>query len=110
MRCSSGKSDSSFRLTREPPSIPLQQSKIENPGPDSPSVPGLFQKEPGVLIRMDSDRKYRQPGYSENNGLPNSNGTGQKPKPSGPRPSLDITGPRLPRLVQTVTASRCYSC
>ncbi len=61
---------------------------------------------------MDSDRKYRQHGYSDNLSLPNgnSNGGGAKPKPSGPRPSLDITGPRLPRLVQTVTASRCYSC
>jgi len=59
---------------------------------------------------MDSDRKYRQHGYSENNSQPNGNGNGQKPRPSGPRPSLDITGPRLPRLVQTVTASRCYSC
>jgi hypothetical protein len=33
-----------------------------------------------------------------------------RPKQSGPRPPLDITGPRLPRLVQAVTASRCYSC
>ncbi len=23
---------------------------------------------------------------------------------------MDVTGPRLPRLVQTVTASRCFSC
>ena len=33
-----------------------------------------------------------------------------RPKPSGPRPPIDITGPRLPRLVQAVTASRCYNC
>lgn len=62
---------------------------------------------------MDSDRRYRQHGYSENTSLPGGNGgggNGQKPKPTGPRPSLDITGPRLPRLVQAVTASRCYSC
>src|SRR6202161_3022679 len=65
---------------------------------------------------MDSDRKYRQHGYNDSgnhfsghsNG--NGNGNGQKPKPSGPRPPLDVTGPRLPRLVQAVTASRCYSC
>ena len=61
---------------------------------------------------MDSDRRYRQSGYQDNpfhsNG--SSNGNGQKPKPSGPRPPLDITGPRLPRLVQTITASRCYNC
>jgi len=65
---------------------------------------------------MDSDRKYRQHGYSDSdhhsNGHSNGNGNGngQRPKPSGPRPSIDITGPRLPRLVQAVTASRCYSC
>ncbi len=28
----------------------------------------------------------------------------------GPRPPLDITGPKLPRLVQNVVASRCYNC
>ena len=59
---------------------------------------------------MDSDRKYRQRGYSESPFPPNGNTNGQKPKPAGPRPPLDITGPRLPRLVQAVTASRCYSC
>jgi hypothetical protein len=65
---------------------------------------------------MDSDRKYRQHGYNDSgnhfNGHSNGNGNGngQRPKPSGPRPPLDITGPRLPRLVQAVTASRCYSC
>jgi hypothetical protein len=63
---------------------------------------------------MDSDRKYRQHGYSDSsssfsNGH-RANGNGDKPRPSGPRPPLDITGPRLPRLVQAVTASRCYSC
>src|SRR5581483_7939064 len=59
---------------------------------------------------MDSDRKYRQRGYGESSAPPNGNGNGPKPKPAGPRPPLDITGPRLPRLVQAVTASRCYSC
>jgi len=63
---------------------------------------------------MDSDRKYRQNGYNDSSqrsgGNANGNGNGFKPKPSGPRPPLDITGPRLPRLVQAVTASRCYSC
>jgi hypothetical protein len=61
---------------------------------------------------MDSDRKYRQRGYNDTGAVPNGSGnqTGQKPKPPGPRPSLDITGPRLPRLVQAVTASRCYNC
>ena len=66
---------------------------------------------------MDSDRKYRQHGYFDSNSTPtrngSSNGNGDgpsRPKPSGPRPPLDITGPRLPRLVQAVTASRCYNC
>ena len=59
---------------------------------------------------MDSDRKYRQHGYSDHLSLPGGSGSGPTPKPSGPRPSIDITGPRLPRLVQAVTASRCYSC
>lgn len=59
---------------------------------------------------MDSDRKYRQRGYNDSSPQQNGNGNGYKPKPAGPRPPLDITGPRLPRLVQAVTASRCYSC
>jgi hypothetical protein len=33
-----------------------------------------------------------------------------RPKPSGPRPPLDVTGPRLPRLLQNVVAARCFSC
>lgn len=60
---------------------------------------------------MDSDRKYRQGGYQDSgNSFGNGNRDGFKPKPQGPRPPIDITGPRLPRLVQTVTASRCYNC
>jgi hypothetical protein len=62
---------------------------------------------------MDSDRKYRQHGYYDSSSTPsNGNGSngGSRPKPSGPRPPLDVTGPRLPRLVQAVTASRCYNC
>jgi hypothetical protein len=57
---------------------------------------------------MDSDRKYRQPGYmdSERDVRPFHEG----PKPQGPRPSVDITGPRLPRLVQHVAAARCFNC
>src|SRR5580692_715095 len=62
---------------------------------------------------MDSDRKYRQHGYFDSSST-SSNGNGSngssRPKPSGPRPPLDVTGPRLPRLVQAVTASRCYNC
>lgn len=62
---------------------------------------------------MDGDRKYSQGGYMDSN-RPNrsngSNGNGEKFRPQGPKPSLDITGPRLPRLVQSVTAARCYNC
>src|SRR6201995_322875 len=62
---------------------------------------------------MDSDRKYRQKGYYDSDR--NSNGSAHGDRPfkannQGPKPPLDITGPRLPRLVQAVTASRCYSC
>jgi hypothetical protein len=58
---------------------------------------------------MDSDRKYRQNGYMD------SDRDGKafredRSKPPGSRPPLDITGPRLPRLVQHVAASRCYNC
>jgi hypothetical protein len=58
---------------------------------------------------MDGDRKYRQPGYMDSNREPRSRGD-DRPKQSGPRPPIDITGPRLPRLVQAVTAARCYNC
>ena len=57
---------------------------------------------------MDSDRKYKQNGYmdSERDTKPFREGS----KPQGPRPPLDVTGPRLPRLVQHVAASRCFNC
>jgi hypothetical protein len=57
---------------------------------------------------MDSDRKYRTPGYmdTERSEKPR----GDQLRDRGPRPPIDVTGPRLPRLVQAVTASRCYSC
>jgi hypothetical protein len=61
---------------------------------------------------MDDDRKYRQNGYQDR-GFDRGGDRGferERPKPQGPRPSIDITGPRLPRMVQTVTASRCYNC
>jgi hypothetical protein len=58
---------------------------------------------------MDSDRKYRQHGYmdSDRNSGPHRE---DRPKPNGPRPPLDVTGPRLPRLVQHVAAARCFNC
>jgi hypothetical protein len=64
---------------------------------------------------MDSDRKYKQNGYQDTGGRDHSqNGFGRgedRPRPpQGPRLPLDITGPRLPRMVQAVAASRCYNC
>jgi hypothetical protein len=58
---------------------------------------------------MDSDRKYRQRGYQDSD---RDREPGRKPdqQRQGPRPPLDVTGPRLPRLVQTVVAARCYNC
>lgn len=58
---------------------------------------------------MDSDRKYRQPGYmdSDRDVRPFRE---DRPKPQGPRLPIDVTGPRLPRLVQHVAAARCFNC
>ncbi len=57
---------------------------------------------------MDSDRKYRQPGYMDIDR--DSKPVREGPRPQGPRPPIDITGPRLPRLVQHVAAARCFNC
>jgi hypothetical protein len=57
---------------------------------------------------MQSDRKYKQRGYMDS--YRDDHFSQDRPKPQGPRPPVDVTGPRLPRLVQTVTASRCYNC
>jgi hypothetical protein len=62
---------------------------------------------------MDGERKYRQSGYMDSGRDYSGNGgprRDERPRPQGPRPPLDITGPRLPRMVQSVTASRCYNC
>lgn len=59
---------------------------------------------------MDSDRKYRQQGYQDSERGGGAERRDERPRPSGPRPPLDVTGPRLPRLVQPVVASRCYNC
>ena len=58
---------------------------------------------------MDSDRKYRQNGYMDSD-REGKSFREDRPRPQGPRPPLDITGPRLPRLVQHVAASRCFNC
>ena len=58
---------------------------------------------------MDGDRKYRQNGYQDS-ARPSESMRSERPRPSGPKPSLDITGPKLPRLVQAVAAARCFNC
>jgi hypothetical protein len=58
---------------------------------------------------MDSDRKYRQHGYMDSD-RESKGFREERPKPQGPRPPIDITGPRLPRLVQHVAAARCFNC
>ena len=62
---------------------------------------------------MDQDRKYRQHGYMDSDrdrGAERRDGTAKPRTPQGPRTLQDPNGPRLPRLVQSVTASRCFSC
>lgn len=59
---------------------------------------------------MDDDRKYRQRGYMESDRDSRERRFNDKPKPSGPRPPIDVTGPRLPRLLQNVVAARCFNC
>jgi hypothetical protein len=59
---------------------------------------------------MDDDRKYKQRGYMDNGREYKDPRAGARPKPSGPRPSIDVTGPRLPRLLQNVVAARCFNC
>lgn len=58
---------------------------------------------------MDGDRKYRQNGYQDSDRRAHPFES-ERPKSQGPRPPLDITGPKLPRLVQNIVASRCFSC
>jgi hypothetical protein len=60
---------------------------------------------------MEGDRKYSQRGYMDSSGPRDNQSSGEgKPRPKGPKPPIDVTGPRLPRLVESITASRCYSC
>ena len=58
---------------------------------------------------MDGDRKYRQRGYMDEYGDQDRGGRTEQ-KPRGPRLPIDVTGPRLPRMVQSVTAARCHNC
>ncbi|MCP5112489.1 MAG: hypothetical protein GY953_16815 [bacterium] len=57
---------------------------------------------------MDGDRRYRQRGYMDDTNHEDRSREDRRPR--GPRQPLDVTGPRLPRMVQTVAAARCYNC
>jgi len=60
---------------------------------------------------MENDRKYRQRGYMEYDRDREGPGRRFEDRPrQGPRPPIDITGPRLPRMVESVVATRCYNC
>lgn len=59
---------------------------------------------------MDDDRKYRQRGYMDSERESRDRRPGDRPRPAGPRPPIDVTGPRLPRLLQNVVAARCFNC
>lgn len=64
---------------------------------------------------MDGDRKYKTRGYMDS-GRDSGRDSGanfprdDRQRAPGPRPPLDVTGPRLPRLIQNLTASRCFNC
>jgi len=58
---------------------------------------------------MEGDRKYRQRGYMEGDRDAGPRRE-ERPRQPGPRLPIDITGPRLPRMVETVTAARCWNC
>jgi hypothetical protein len=53
------------------------------------------------------DRKYRHRGYMEDADIDYREREERKPRAKLP---IDVTGPRLPRMVQTVVAPRCYNC
>src|ERR1700742_1336476 len=64
---------------------------------------------------MDGDRNYSTKGYHDSGKGSDPhrferNSNHQGPKQQGPKQPIDITGPKLPRLVQNVAASRCFNC
>jgi len=59
---------------------------------------------------MDGDRKYRQHGYQDSDRGSAGSYRPDRPKQQGPKPPIDVTGPKLPRLVQNIVASRCFQC
>ncbi|MGI8746101.1 MAG: hypothetical protein ACR2NN_26675 [Bryobacteraceae bacterium] len=59
---------------------------------------------------MDDDRKYRQRGYMDSQRESNGYRQADRARAPGSRPPVDVTGPRLPRLLQNVAAARCFNC
>ena len=59
---------------------------------------------------MDGERKYKQRGYQDDGHDALNRGDRPRQQQQGPRPPIDVTGPRLPRMVQSVTAVRCWNC
>lgn len=59
---------------------------------------------------MDGDRKYKQRGYMDTDREASGTFRSERPKAQGPKLPIDVTGPKLPRLVQSVVASRCFNC
>jgi hypothetical protein len=57
---------------------------------------------------MEGERRYKQRGYMDSERVEKPRD--DRPRQDRPRLPIDITGPRLPRLVQPVTAARCYNC
>lgn len=57
---------------------------------------------------MEGDRKYRQSGYQDSQR--EFERRDERPRPQGPKLPIDVTGPRLPRMVQAVAAARCFNC
>ena len=58
---------------------------------------------------MDGDSNYRQHGYQDRDQR-DFRPYEDRPWQQGPKLPIDVTGPRLPRMVQTVTAARCWNC
>lgn len=62
-------------------------------------------------LTMDGNRKYRQHGYQDSgkmNGSSDRKDQYHEGEYYGSRPPLDV--PRIPRMVRSVAASRCFSC
>ncbi len=69
----------------------------------------LSSRNYGATFPMDSDRKYRQHGYMDSER--DSRGPrDDRPKPQGPRPPIDVTGPPLAASGAARGRGPCYNC